>query len=288
MDGKKLKWYDYVMFFTGLIYASNHELMALYLLCIIGYCAFVNFKKFRRIDPFIMSGVAVAVINLVILLICPGTKVRSGAENYRIANYETFNVFDKLFLGINRCVEVFMSNIDSVFTVLCVVIVIAVFRKTKSQIARLIALYPCVLLFAVHFIVGQSLTIEFMTVDISVARIGYVLILAFSMLISLVWSLLVIYREDKIFSFHGMFLALVLTAGLLTTVAMGFSPTIYVSGARTSAFTYFGMIFVILDVTGREISLKNLPEKDIILPATLCSAAFLIADFMAITGIWFV
>ena len=292
MDSKKLNWYDYPVFFFCLIFAGNHELMAVYLLCIILFCLAVAYIRKSPSPLFLIVSALVSIGTLVLFVICPGAKLRGEAEVYHFQGYENLSVPDKLFLGINRTLDACISRSEhAVFTVMCILITVAVFILTKDVRKRLIALFPTVMVLGLNSIMTVKLTDSYIWFSLRSVRVVGLVLFAVLLLISLIYSILIIYREGegaKLLSYRGVLVCIVLAVGLATTVAMGFSPTVYVSGFRTSCFTYFGMIYVTLDVALR-LTDKLKPSPKSVVPAVIaCEVVFLIGRLLSVMDIVFV
>ena len=292
MDQKKLAWYDYPVFFFCLIWASNHELMAVYLLCIIMYCAVMAYIKKSSSMRFLIIAAVVSIINLgVMMILCPGIRNRGESEISNFPGYGDLNVIDKLFIGINRCLTITITRRDSVFVVLCIMIAVAVFIRTKDVKKRIIAFLPAVLLFAINQLTSFIITDNIIWVRLKSFFTLGITLFAFALLFCLVYSIFVIYQDkdkESIFSSYGVFINTVLLAGLATTVAMAFSPTVYVSEYRTSCFTYFGMIYIILDIAIR-LTKDHKPSPKTVYPFVIaCEILFLLGRLLTVMGVTFI
>ncbi len=286
MDGRRIRWFEYPVFFFSLIYASNHELMAIYLLGILIYCAIVSRKEYKSKKVFVLSSVAVSILNFVVIMLCPGTKIRGEDEAaIHFGNYVGYNAFDKLFLGINRCLDIFVSRMNAAFIVLSIVIAVGVFVKTSTTWKRLVSLFPVISWFAIHAMFITPLTEEFMWLHYFTARALMLLVFAFVLLGSLVFSIFEIYRGEKVFTNQGILVALILMLGMATTVAMGFSPTVYASATRTSTFTYYGIIVVITALLSKICADKKIAEKSIVPVSILCFVVLMGIRVMNVIGL---
>ena len=292
MDSKTLKWYEYPVFAFCLLLAGNHELMAFYLLCIILFCLIISLVKKSSSTPFLIFASAVSVINLVLFLMSPGAKARGMAEAYHFPGYENFSFFDKVFLGINRCLEVTMSRDETaVFTVMCIAVAVAVFMNTRNVLRRIIAVLPALVQFTLTTLLSISITDRITDVHLRSGRVVGLTVFAVLLLVCLVYSIFNIYRESEdglCFTNKGMIMNIVLVAGLLTTAAMAFSPTLYVSGYRTSCFTYFGMICITVGAALRVTDKVKPSSKGIATAVISCEAVLLIGRLLSVMGISFI
>ena len=126
--------------------------------------------------------------------------------------------------------------------------------------------------------------------QLSTRTVGLTLF-AVLLLASLVYSVFNIYREGEdgpYLTSSGILINIVLVAGLMTTAAMAFSPTLYISEYRTSCFTYFGMIFITLAVAVR-LTDKHKPDPKGIAPAVIaCEVVLLTARLLSLMEISFI
>ena len=291
MDNKNIQLYEYLIFFICLVYAGNHELMAFYLFCIILFCLFSSLIKKGPSRLFLVIATVVSMLNFVVVLICPGAKVRGQLELIHFPGYENLGFLDKVFLGINRCLEVnLVRDNHEVFTVMCIVIAFAVFMNTRNALRRIAALFPVLIQFALNSLIRIDLTDRISTVQLSTRTVGLT-IFAVLLLASLVYSVFNIYREGEdgsCLTSRGLLINIVLVAGLMTTAAMAFSPTLYVSEYRTSCFTYFGMIYVTVDAAVR-LTDKHKPDPKGIAPAVIaCEVVLLTARLLSLMEISFI
>lgn len=102
------------------------------------------------------------------------------------------------------------------------------------------------------------------------------------MLLILSFAILVAFRDDLK---KGFLNVIVFVVGFATTAAMGFSPTIYESGYRTSIFTYFSLIFVIISLLVHETERVEEEGKKPLdyRPLVIISAA--VAGYVAILNV---
>lgn len=292
MEQKELSKFDYPVFFICLIFASNHELMAVYLLCIIICCMVVSYFKKTPALKFLIASAIVSIINLcVMMFLCPGIKNRGEAEISNFPGYADLNPFDKLFIGMNRCLTVTITRREFVFAVMCIMITVAVFIRTKEVKKRIIALLPTVLLLGINPLAGMKVTDNIIWVRLKSAFTIGIMLFAFLILFCLIYSILVIYKNKdskSVLSYYGLFVSMVLLSGLLTTVAMGFSPTIYISDYRTSCFTYFGMIYVIVDIAVH-ITKEYKPSPKSVYPYVITfEIVFLLGRLLTVMGVTFI
>ena len=92
-----------------------------------------------------------------------------------------------------------------------------------------------------------------------------------------------VFRDDKA---KGFLNVIVFVIGFATTAAMGFSPTIYASGYRTSIFTYFSLIFVIISVLVHEAKRVEDEGKKVIDYRPLVITAFVVAGYISILQVF--
>ena len=182
-------------------------------------------------------------------------KDKKRIEHYMAASagreeYENFNIFEKLYIGIARVCKILIMQHNALFVVLCIITMIAVFMYSKSTMHRIISIIPVAFCFVYDTILRSHVIGDIMSVEFRQIYTYIPLVVSVAVLVCLCGSFVIIYKEDKAWQQY-ILLILMLCGGLATSVAMGFSPTIYVSGYRTATFMYFSFMYIILYLSER-------------------------------------
>ena len=253
MHSEKTKWYLLVFFYLSMLIASNHELLAVLMICVFIYEAFVMFLKRtadRRKLLIILFAVILGVLNIAIIMMSPGIRARAAIEVRFFEGYETLSLIKRLYLGINRCVKIFVTTPNALFIIFTAILAFLSIKRAGHVISKLVCCLPVAFLFAIHLVYsGVFVTTDVYEVHLKDPHTFGILLCGGLMLLILSFAILVAFRDDLK---KGFLNVIVFVVGFATTAAMGFSPTIYESGYRTSIFTYFSLIFVIISLLVHE------------------------------------
>ena len=287
LNSEKMKWYLLVLFYLSMLIASNHELLAVLMICVFIYEAFVMFLK-KTVDRkkllLILFAVILGVLNIAIIMMSPGLRARASIEVRFFEGYETLSIVRRLYLGINRCVKIFVTSPNAIFIIFTAVLAFISLKRARHIISKIVCVLPTVFLFAIHLVYPVVfVTSDVYEVHFSDPNTMNVLLCGGLMLIFLSFAILVAFRDDQA---KGFLNVIVFVIGFATTAAMGFSPTIYASGYRTSIFTYFSLIFVIISVLVHEAKRVEEEGKKVIDYRPLVITAFVVAGYISILQVF--
>ena len=194
--------------------------------------------------------------NVIFTLLCPGNLARDLIETAaRFPEYASLGLFQKLTLSAVS----YIISIDQNFIMLIIMGLAWIFswQKYKTWGPRLIGVIPfifCVLIemarifvmnpkFAclVNMINGIKIADWISVKSITTGVPGSYHYLTFMAMMLFVFSLLamtvILFKDSK----KIWIAVLVMGAGIMSRVVMGFSPTVYASGSRTFLFQYIAM-----------------------------------------------
>ncbi|MDD3665052.1 MAG: hypothetical protein PHQ65_07295 [Bacteroidales bacterium] len=285
---RKLKWWEYLLFICSMIYATNHEQMLIYMIPIlIGFAVYTVYKHNPSITAWI--GLTIAGLNAVYVFMAPGNQVRKNrAISIAIPDFNTYSILDKINMSFGYTMNHFLLRYDSVYFLFILLLFLAVMFLTREVFAILISAIPIVWAILVQIpglnridlIFGEQVVITAINMD-NMKNYLHIMI-AFVILASIVSSLIMIFGNTWEFVLNLSVLAI----GLVTRIALGFSPTIFRSHDRTLIFFYFSIIFVMINITQKQEIEKNINRKwiNIVLVLyTLVNVGFLIYR-LAING----
>ena len=283
LNSERMKWYLIVLFYLFMLVASNHELLAVLMICVFIYEAFVLFFK-KTVDRkkllLILFAVILGVLNIAIIMMSPGVGVRSATEVRWFEGYETLSLVKRLCLGINRCVKIFVTMPNAIFMILSAILAFLSLKRARHIILKLVCVLPAVFLFLIHLVYpGRFVASDVYEIHPSDPETFRILLCGVMMLLFLSLAIMVVFRDDQT---KGFLNVIVFVVGFATTAAMGFSPTIYASGYRTSIFTYFSLIFVIISTLVHEAKRVEEEEKSVIDYRPLLILSFLLAGIFSI------
>lgn len=285
---EKISWYEYPLYITAMIFGMNMEIVAAILMTLyLVFALYFAFKKTVSIYAIIMA--AVLVGNLVLVFLCPGNGIREVSEI--VANfpeYATFGLIQKL--AVSATSHVF--SIDQNFTNIVVLALAWLFswQKYKAWTPRIIGISPfifCLIINALRIIIinpkfyllFSELTgngenwVAFTGITTGYLGFYHYLVLVFMSLfvISLLLMTYILFKNSDKFGIA----VLVIGASIMSRIVMGFSPTVYESGARTFLFQYVAMvIFGLLMYQEYNPQLTQVNQKKL----------FVVMGFMGICG----
>jgi len=270
------RWYHYVLFYVSYVTAINHEMLCMLMTCVLAALVIGYYHTNYKVFITGVIGFVLSVAEMLFVLDAPGNAGRVSNETaVWFPGYENLSAIDKVFLGINRAMHYFYLEDNRVFDLMLVMVLICAFLYSTSRLLKVV-----LATLAVGGVSGD----QFWTVAVPDAVIYEVdwtkkkvyIILGVGVLLLLVISKVIIdtYKNEN---FTRMLLCLVLVwAGIGTTVAMGFLPTIYGSSSRTYTFTYFSLMMVSVYLAKSAEGRSSFVERHSI----GCSQAFMCIVFL--------
>lgn len=257
---KGLRWYEIIICYLSVIIASNHELVALLLFLITSYFLGYRYVKSKKIDLIFLFAWLLNLCNLLLAVFSPGVASRKLLEiNNWFPEYTDYSLVDKVYVAITRVFNIFINQRNLIYIVFCAVLLLNVAKIGKKSIYKYLAALPLVMVLLLQYIAVSYNVGDVMVIDYHAFLTYIPLIISVVSFVSFIVSLLVIYQNH---AFKKYFSIVVLFGSLGTNLAMGFSPTIYVSGARTSIFLYFGLIYLSADLIKNYYEEVKVGEKD--------------------------
>ena len=174
-------------------------------------------------------------------------------------DFSGLTVVDKFVIGVNHA---FSEMTDNSFLFLCfafMIFLVAVTSQRRSKVLVATGIVPLAFVLTrtilKPIVIIYSPKFDQLFNDVAdQARVGatnyfnftsYVPFVLYSLIFAAV--LIVLLNAFEKLS-TGLFLDVVLISGLLTAVAVGFSPTVYASGPRTLLFLNFSFIYIIVRI----------------------------------------
>ncbi len=251
MDGQKVRWYEYLWGVPAVLFACNQELLAAVMTVVTLTCMVLCLSRKRRKIPYVYLMLILEFLSLVYILACPGNYCRNVKEiAIWVPEFTEFSFGTKLYMGLYNVARVYIASPHVVFLPVAVILLILVYKKTGNYWKTLLSSIAVFLPFA-HCVSGASGLLERMfrelpaTFDLKGAGFWgpyrfavpvYVLAVAGSM----IFSFYILLGED-IRRFLGV--TVIVGVGFMSTVVMGFSPTLYASGNRVQIFFIFSLVF---------------------------------------------
>lgn len=170
-------------------------------------------------------------------------------------DFGTLGLFDKISLGLTSTVNHLLINTNIVFFVFSLVSAVYIFKKYKNNLYRAVALVPivCCLVFGVFkdiacrmypyfgiFCETLSAQQAMLTPENYLDFINFIpLVLAFIVLGSMALNILLIFKDLK-----NNIAIILYGLGVMSRVALGFSPTVFASTDRTFLFFEFALLII--------------------------------------------
>ncbi|MGV8906545.1 MAG: DUF6056 family protein [Acetobacterium sp.] len=283
-----IKWYETVFYVMVTIFAANMEVMAVIIMTF--YIIFTLYFIYqKRITGFIIFQTVLTMANMVFILTCPGNALREVAETAsRFPEYANFGLIEKMALSATST----LICIDQNFILLVVLGMAWIFswNQYKTLLPRIIGFMPFVFALLINAARVVMLSPKFAyffnsltgvnSVDLInpkslmnvIPGISHYIILSFMVIFAGLLMLMtcVLFKDSKKIGIA----VLVMGSGIMARVVMGFSATVYESGARTFLFTY-----IALAIYGLLLYLEFKPDlsekRQKILVAALCIIAIM-------------
>lgn len=257
-----------------LIFACFQEILCALLLAV--FLAGLLWQWFaeRKVFAYAAGGLAICVGMLVLILLCPGNAVREIQETdtWLPAYAGVTSVFAKLELGFSSMMQGLFLRMNPFVGLFCLALGISVQLSDRNPFHRIIGWIPFA--FALVFgILGEWLgrligAVAWLRASVGELGTGFSVrepltmlpdLLFVAVLVCILVALHFVIRDPKLYGFCFFLLSL----GAASRMVLGFSPTVWASGARTATFLYvcmsavFGMLLV--NLTDRWA--RNTPHK---------------------------
>lgn len=253
----KIKRYMYPIYSMSLLFACNQEQS-----CIVAFGIYIIFtilefiKKKKKTNPFLLIQCSIIIISLIFIAICPGNYARKSVEiETYYMDFEMLSFFDKVSLGLTSTVNTLLINQNLVFFVFSLLISVYIFRKHKNILYRVFALIPLVAVLTFGMFKDLVCSVfpyfntfyEMIIIDKPMLNtasylqpINYLpLLISFAVLGSSMLNILLVFKNLK-----NNPAIVIYVIGVLSRIAMGFSPTVFASEERTFIFLEFSLLII--------------------------------------------
>ena len=251
-DGEKIKFLPGLLYLLALIYSCNQELccgvltVTYILFAIILIC-----RDGKKVNKLVFLEILMCILSLIFVLTTPGNAVRNVDETISyFPEFMSLSFLEKLSTGITATVGGLTGKYSVVFAVFTIMIMVAVCSNYKDIFVRVVSAIPFIATMAFSYgraITGSNSVIEtlrnrFIDESVLVRTSNYFypgsymnLIISLIVIVSIFVSLLLIFKKVK-----NNIAFYVFGCGLVTRLALAFSPTLFVSRERT---------FIIMELT---------------------------------------
>lgn len=251
--GEKIRTYEYITSCLALLIAANVEQMAAILTGV--YLLFVIYLLMnKKTSKFIIIQFVISVASLLFILTCPGNANRLTSEiKTWFPDFEMLSTTMKIQLGVLDTLSHFFLRSNILMSVFTGILLINVWNKCKVMYKRLISGVPfitCLIFGWGSMLLQQQFpwyselldSILVYKYDINILKIYLVILFLLIVVVCILFSIYIIFG----FSWMTLLSYIILGAGFVARVIMGFSPTLYASSTRTYIFFYFSLIITSL------------------------------------------
>lgn len=242
-DNEKISIFQAVTYIIAIIYAANQEQMAGILFIIYACFTFVYVRN-KKVRPLIFVLDAIIIFSLISILLCPGNAFRKVQE---IANwypdYANFGILKKLQLGLTSMMDYCLVQERLLFVIFIFVITLSLWKNTCNLRSKIFALAPISICVAFKYSNTFLSKVDFFDMENSKIYLYIKVITYLAILVLIGFSLYHIFKNDIKKKFLSI---LIFFVGVISRYVMGFSPTVYASGERTSMFFYISICILIV------------------------------------------
>ncbi|MDO4975329.1 MAG: DUF6056 family protein, partial [Alphaproteobacteria bacterium] len=252
---EKINWYEYILYFAAMIYATNQEQMCCILLgTYFSFLVYLLFK-YKKINVFMLFAVLINIVSFILTIINKGNQFRKEFSiKSSFPDFEQVNFFRKIEMGYSSTLFEFIMKHNFIFFIFTLLIFICVYALKRNKVFRLISLIPVGSIFIFGFLsdfidryfpgitsIKNSMTPYGTGITLFSPKTWVPDIILTLVCLSILFSLYVILENKKTY----ILTLFILTLGFASRMIMSFSPTIWVSGPRTCIFMYFSIIITL-------------------------------------------
>ncbi len=261
---KQCAWWEILISCFAILYAANMEQMSAILFGAYLVCGVYFILQKRKPSWQYWMQFVLIMASMCFILACPGNQVRTAlvTELY-LPEFASFHFIEKLYIGFLSTSQYYMAENsgNKTFILLAIVLLIAAIRSKKVKwyghiIAMVPVLYAVGVTYILKFLVQAGLwnkglrLLEVLWNNFSISQLSGFdskLILIQAVCYLVVWicmfgTIYLIYGHSS----ETYLQWIVLIAGLLSRVIIGFTPNMYVSGDRTAIFATVSILILVL------------------------------------------
>ena len=259
---KRIRIWEYPVYFCSLLYASNAEAMNAFLFGLTAYLFIRYIVEHKKLNYYLVAQLLIVVSMLIFILTCPGNANRSNVQTTLMyPQFVDYGFFTMFLNGYISTLAHFIARPNIVFPIFCVLLYSNIHFMYDRKLYRIIALTPFIIfvlsLFA-NIIVsydsrilvwGFSLLnifsgVVLITTENYTNVYAYIPIVVYSICLSAVLiSIYLCFMKNKQ---NALFFVYLFLLGFGTRVIIGFTPTLWFSAFRTFIIFYFVLIYFII------------------------------------------
>ena len=236
LSNEKINVFQAISFVISAIYASNQEQMAGILFLVYTFFLIYIIKN-KKQKPILFIIYAIILLNLILIMICPGNVNRKIQEEETwYPEYSETSLSSKLAQGLTSMMYYVIEKGSIQYFGFIALITYIMWVTNKDIKYKLIGMSPIILV-----VIFDEITRNINQPNIVLKLLIYLLIL-----ISIGICLYYIFCKKKEKSIINFTPLLIYIVGIISRYVMAFSPTIYASGERTSFFWYISISILII------------------------------------------
>ncbi|MBN2920599.1 MAG: hypothetical protein JTJ28_13455 [Lactobacillus sp.] len=237
----KISKLEYMLSYLSVLLCCYAEQTAAVFVCMAIICLLIQFVQKKCVSKDLIFLLIFGSINCFVMFMAPGNKVRYDAELICwYQTFDTYNMFDKIVVGLIHTTKVLMQNGFIYFAILLLFMGLMTYRKDKELMFSY--LFLCFITFVNYHLV-YNLTDEVVWQIYSIRTLITIGMLCFWILY-FSWFLFYLLKDDMNLS---VVTSMLLLATFCAGIVMGMSPTIYASGLRVFFVCY--ILLILLDCT---------------------------------------
>lgn len=231
IDGERMHLPGGILCTVCLIFAGSSEQMAFVLLASYGcFGVYLLLGKAKRLIwqryKYYLLQTALTLLCFVYILACPGNAIRSVSETATwLPEFASYSLFKKIELGVTVTIKSIFIQENIGFLVMTFLLAALIWQYRKNWGCRIMALIPAFIMLVfteIRQLLGSNH--PFLNLN-TIEGIGLILVCG----IVLLDSYILMGKSPQFLLVSGVY-----AAALATKAVIGFSPTIYTSGERTS------------------------------------------------------
>lgn len=287
LDGEKLTVCDYILSALSILYAANHEQMAVVL--IIVYSALLIYSLIvKRFSNIFLVHWCIAVIEMIVILLAPGNAARQlivrteACPDYFLKSpvrlfYESYaNVMNYLIFDKGIC-----------FILLLLICAIGLWIRYKEWYIRLGGLLPVIYVVWAHINKFPS-SIEFLFRHLVVIGIDevnskrvFIAVVISAVILGWVIAELNLLIDDR-FTFATM--VVLLGSGLLCKIALGTTGSAFTAAYRSISFLNVALLITVAVVCGQIMKWTKRNRVIYVIAAVACYQTIISVSQLVIHG----
>lgn len=237
----KISKLGYILSYLSVFLCCYAEQTAAVFICMALICLLIQFIQKKCVSKGLVALLLFGFINCIVMFMAPGNQARYDAELICwYQTFDTYNMFDKIVVGLIHTTKVLMQNGFIYFAILLLFMGLMAYRKDKELMFSY--LFLCFITF-VNYRLVFNLTDEVVWQIYSVRTLLTIGMICFWILY-FSWFLFYLLKKDMNLAIISSLLWL---ATFCAGIVMGMSPTIYASGLRVFFVCY--ILLILLDCT---------------------------------------